>query len=170
MTTSVLESPVDSVLQQDLEELVRILPLDDLKNSTVFITGSTGLIGSQIVKMLACANRLVGTNITILAFARDIKKAEKLFGNLLEHRNFQLVIGDVNDTIRYDKEVDYIIHGASATSSKFFVERPVETITTAIDGTKNILDFARNKHVKGFLYLSSLEVYGIPDKDAGSIK
>ncbi len=170
MITSVLESPVDSVLQQDLEELVRILPLDDLKNSTVFITGSTGLIGSQIVKMLACANRLCDTNIRILAFARDVKKAEKIFGNLLERRNFELIIGDINDTICYDKEVDYIIHGASATSSKYFVERPVETITTAINGTKNILDFARNKHVKGFLYLSSLEVYGIPVKDAGSIK
>lgn len=170
MTTSILESPTDSVLQQDLEELAQTLPLENLKNSTVFITGATGLIGSQIIKMLACANRLSDINIKILAFARNPKKAKALFGNLIEHDAIQLVIGDVSNAVHCDQNVDYIIHGASATSSKFFVEKPVETITTAINGTKNLLDFAKSKQVKAFLYLSSLEVYGIPDKNAMLIK
>ena len=38
----------------------------------------------------------------------------------------------------------------------------METIATAIDGTRNVLELARRCKVKGFLYLSSLEVYGVP--------
>ena len=42
------------VLQEDMEELVNSGCLfDDLKGNTVFVTGATGLIGSQIVKALA---------------------------------------------------------------------------------------------------------------------
>ena len=47
--------------------------------------------------------------------------------------------------------------------SKFFVESPVETIETAIYGTDRLLQFARDKQVSGMVYLSSLEVYGVPD-------
>ena len=32
----------------------------------------------------------------------------------------------------------------------------------ALDGTRNVLELARRSKVKGFLYLSSLEVYGVP--------
>lgn len=60
-------------------------------------------------------------------------------------------------------KIDYIIHGAIATSSKYFVEKPAETIYTALCGTRNVLEFARQKNVKKVVYLSSLEVYGTPD-------
>ena len=36
---------------------------------------------------------------------------------------------------------------------------------TSLNGTKNILEFAKNKNCLGFVYLSSLEVYGITDKE-----
>lgn len=60
--------------------------------------------------------------------------------------------------------VDYIIHGASQTASKEFVDHAVETINTAVMGTRNMLELAREKQVEGFVYLSSMEVYGYPKK------
>ena len=57
------------------------------------------------------------------------------------------------------EHVDYIIHGASATSSKYFVSNPVETILTALRGTKNILEIAREKSIKKngvFVFLRSV--------------
>lgn len=74
--------------------------------------------------------------------------------------NIIICIGDINKAIEVGENIDYIIHGASITSSKSFVNSPVETIMTAIMGTRNILELAKNKSVKGFIYLSSLEVYG----------
>lgn len=160
----------DPIMQEDIEAIARNDFLaKSLKKSSVLVTGATGLIGSQIVKTLACFNRLHNTNIKIYAMARNTKKAEHVFGDLLMRTDITLVIGDVNTPLKLEGDIDYIIHGASATSSKYFVSNPVETIQIAINGTKNILDLAKEKGVRGMVYLSSLEVYGTVDPQAGFI-
>lgn len=169
--SAITESPNDEILQEDMELLVKsgAVPFEMLNNKTVFITGATGLLGSQTVKALACSNRLLGTGIKIRAFARSREKAESVFGELLSRGDVEIVLGDISKEIAYEGQADYIIHGASATSSRYFVSNPVDTILTAIDGTRNMLEFARKKKAAGFLYLSSLEVYGTPSPDAGLI-
>ena len=57
-------------------------------------------------------------------------------------------------------KIDYIIHGACPTASKYFVEHAVETTNIIIAGSKNILELARKKKVSGVVFLSSMEVYG----------
>ncbi|KIR02159.1 hypothetical protein P261_00973 [Lachnospiraceae bacterium TWA4] len=71
----ILESPKNSVIQEDIEELVNQFPhFKKFNDQTILVTGSTGLIGSQIVKTLACFNRLKHTHMTIIAHARNEKK------------------------------------------------------------------------------------------------
>ncbi len=166
----ILESENNKILQEDIEQIVSVLSMDELKDCTVFITGATGLIGSQIVKTLACANRLKNLNITVLALVRSEEKARKVFGELLNRGDVKIVLGDINQKPEVAEKVDYVIHGASPTSSRYFVTNPVETIMTAIDGTKNILEFAKEKAIKGMVYLSSLEVYGVPQTEEGVVK
>lgn len=162
MNSVMIESPYDSILQEDLEYIANSnIPLEELKNHTIFITGATGLIGSQIVKALVCCNRLKGANIKIIALARNDQKVQALFGNLLNHKNLKIVYGDVLSPFTIDENIDYIIHGASITASKEFVIYPVETIKTTLEGTRNILELGKEKKIKGLVYLSSLEVYGV---------
>lgn len=156
----------NKVMQEDIESLVNSeLPVQQLSGRSVLVTGATGLIGSQMVYLLACYNRMRALNVKIIAMVRNEKKAKNLFSHLIDRGDVTLFVADVNETLTLESPVDYIIHGASATSSKYFVSHPVETIHTAIDGTSNILKLAAQKQVKSMVYLSSLEVYGTPEED-----
>ena len=167
----IIESEADPVLQEDLEGIAEgSCPLEVYAGTTILVTGATGLIGSQIVKALACANRKKDLQIRILALARSREKAQKVFGRLLDRGDVVFVQGDVNQELVVEEPVDYIVHGASATSSRYFVTNPVETIRTALDGTRHVLELGQNKQVKGMVYLSSLEVYGVPDGGLNSVK
>ncbi len=157
-----LESQNDIVLQRDIEEIANNMSyqFEKLDNKTIFITGASGLIGSQIVKSLACINRIRHLSIKIVAFVRNIENARNIFENILDKDFFEIVSGDINNNISYNGKIDYIIHTASATDSKYFVSNPVETIDTAILGTRNVLKLAKDNKIKSMVYLSSLEVYG----------
>lgn len=132
------------------------------KNSTILVTGATGLIGSQIVLALLLANEKLELNIKILALVRNREKAEKIFGDNLT-KNIKLVIQDITEPIKTSEKIDFIIHTANGTSSKGFVEQPVETIDSIVFGTKNILEYCRQADIKSIVYLSSMEVYGKTD-------
>lgn len=170
MNPLILESSNDSILQEDLEYIARNnILLEKIKNKCILITGATGMIGSQIVKTLICSNRIKDLNIQVIALARNKKKAEEIFGNLLIYSKLKMYYCDILDPISVNEKIDYIIHGASITSSKDFVNNPVETIKTTLEGTKNILELAKEKNVKGLVYLSSLEIYGVTDSNLESV-
>ena len=171
MSLSRVECPTDPTLQEDLERIAAdpALPVEELRGSAILITGATGLVGSQLVRALACLNRVRHTEITILALVRNPRKAENIYGNLLNRGDINLVTGDITrpeelaDAVKVP--VDYILHGAAVTNSKLMVTKPVETIATAVDGTRSILELARSKQVRSMVYLSSMEVYGHMDTD-----
>lgn len=161
MIHNVLESPADPWLQEDLERLAQCgLPFEAFDGKAILVTGATGLVGSQTVRALAAINRLRRTNIQILAMIRNLRKAQQIFGDLLQRGDIYPVVADLNGEISIPSPVDYIIHCAAVTASKTMVTKPVETIVTAIRGTRSILELAREKHVTAFCYLSSMEVYG----------
>ena len=133
---------------------------EKFQNTTILITGATGFIGTQIVLSLAKASMEYNLNTKIILLVRSKEKAKNIFYEQLKFANIKLLQQDINKKIKYNGNVDYIIHTASNTSSKSFVDTPVETISTTIDGTKNILEFAKVKKVKSIVFLSSMEVYG----------
>lgn len=133
-----------------------------LRNKSILITGATGLIGSTIVHGLVRHNQITENNIKIYIFVRNIEKAYNLFNDYIKEGWIKLIEGDICNIIFLEENIDFIIHGASETASKVFVEKPVETILTALNGTKNILDLAVKKNIKSMVYLSSMEVYGTP--------
>lgn len=155
------------VFREDMEQIYSssAISWQSLKNKTIFITGGTGLIGSTIISALLYAEIKQKLNISVIALVRDLAKAKLQFKAQLECSDaLKFVVGDVREMPEIIESVDYIIHGASPTASRFFVEHPVETALTAIQGTVNLLELGRQKNVEGFVYLSSMEVYGYPVK------
>ncbi len=148
--------------KRDMEKFLGIsFPFEKLNNKTIFITGASGLIGGSLVKFLLEYGDRNDIKIKIIGLCRNKEKAEAILEGFLHRKNVSMIYQDVLKPINVESPIDYIIHGASNTSSRQFVEYPVETITTALMGTKNVLGLARIKNVSGLVYLSSLEVYGI---------
>lgn len=156
----------DSALQQDLERIAQSEQIDweKLRNARILVTGATGLIGGLLVRALVCANEYRGLNLQVLAAVRSIEKAERMLGAFLQG-SLTLAACDILEPVELEGPVDYLIHGASVTSSRDFVEHPVETILTTLKGTEHLLELAREKQVKGMVYLSSMEAYGVVDAE-----
>lgn len=149
---------MDRITAEDMEYIYERVEHDRLDGSRVLISGATGLIGKYLVRFLVryC-------HCTVLAVVRDRKKAHSLWQDLEERMEY--ICSDITELEACDKKVDYMIHGASMTSSRSFTAEPVETIRTSVEGTRRMLEFAGKNPVKGFVFLSSMEVYGAPSTD-----
>lgn len=143
---------------------VEFIPWDRFKDKTVLITGATGLIGYTLVNSLMYANQKMHLNLKVLALVRDWERAQERFKEISDNNALEYILGNVEELPQISQPVDFIIHGASFTDSRSFVKKPVETIKIALKGTGNILELAKQKKVSGIVYLSSMEVYGYPEK------
>lgn len=147
------------MLQRDIQQFVRTFPLGEMmRGARVCITGATGLIGSIMAKCLLALDKDVHLTLPV----RNISKAHQLLPDIVD-------IVETPDLAAWAQQnaefFDYIIHCAAPTSSRFFVEQPVETYRTIHDVTAQLLEMARRNGVRGFVYLSSLEVYGTISDD-----
>ncbi len=147
-------------LQDDINRILenRLL-FDELKESSILITGATGMIGSMMIRVLAEENDANDANIKIIGQVRNEDKARELLGSMVDRLDVQLIC---SETFDFNVDCDYIIHTACPTSSKYFVEHPVETIDASLHSTRNMLTLANKNKVKGMVYLSSMEEYGEP--------
>ena len=131
-------------------------------NKSILITGSTGLIGTNLVFMLLYADVKFDLNLRLILPVRNTEKAKGIFGDCLSR--ITILEYSLGSKLSIDESIDYIVHAASPTSSKFFAEKPLETISSNIEGTRAILDFAAEKNVNKIVFLSTMEVYGFPLK------
>lgn len=134
-----------------------------LAGKSILVTGATGLIGFNLLSALLKIEDENALGMKLIAVIRNEDKAKKLFGDKFNRIRF--VISDIGKKFYINSPIDYIVHAANQTSSKAFVSEPVETIRTALDGTTNMLELAREKKVSSFVFLSSMEVYGTPHTD-----
>ncbi|MFR5876236.1 MAG: NAD-dependent epimerase/dehydratase family protein [Eubacterium sp.] len=162
-----LENKFDPILQEDIEILSdKIHNFNEFSDKTVLITGATGLLGSLLIKSFLCCNRMHNDNIKIIGFAKNENNVKSAFGELLNRDNFKIVYGNIMEPIKIDDDIDYIMHAAGITgNSKNHILHPTVTINTAVLGTHNILELAKEKKISGMVYFSSWEIYGITDPD-----
>ncbi|MDG3142204.1 NAD-dependent epimerase/dehydratase family protein [Streptococcus suis] len=157
----------NQIVQDDLQAIVSATYLDwqQLQGKTVLITGANGMLATYMVYVLAYLNEHHQADICILATARNLEKAKKRFLGLDDVAGFQLLQHDVNVDLVYEGDVDYIIHAASNASPRFILSDPVGIIKANTLGTMNLLEFAKEKSLSNFLFLSTREIYGKAIKD-----
>ena len=158
---------MNTILEQDIELFAQQFALkDELRKKTIAITGATGLLGACMVRCLLKLNSQQNLGLRILAVVRNIEKAEVMFGKQNDVLDFYAYDFSKNEVFNPTEKINFIVHFASPTASKYFVEYPVETMVTVFNGTKKLLDYARTNEIQSVLLASSLEVYGTITNDS----
>ena len=151
----------NEIVTEDLDEIIsENLSWEKLFNSTVVVTGASGILPSYMVETLLYLNEVRNANIIVVGVVRNMAKALNRFAYYDGRRDLILIKQDVCLPFKYDGEVDYVIHAAGQASPKFYGKDPVGTLEGHALGTANFLKFAAEKQVKDFLYFSSCAVYG----------
>ena len=149
-------------IQNDINRIWETyLKNSEISTATFLVTGATGVIGSMICRTLSYLGNKHKLNIKIIALVRNVAKAQKMLADVIAYNNITIIEGDITNPIcNIEETIDYIIHTACPTASSVFLDKPVETILSIVQGTSNVMDIARRCNCKSVVYLSSMEAYG----------
>ncbi|MBR3588769.1 MAG: SDR family oxidoreductase [Clostridia bacterium] len=127
------------------------------KDSVFLVTGGAGFIGSNLCEAIL----KMGYKVRCLDnFSTGKRENIECF---LSNPNFTLIEGDIRDYETCEKAcdgVDYVSNQAAWGSVPRSIEMPLLYEEINIRGTLNMLEAARQKGVKRFVYASSSSVYG----------
>lgn len=147
------------LVEQDIEDILSDKTIDwqSFANKHFLITGGTGLIGQLLCRTLLALDK----NIKITLPSRDKSRIRDIYG---DNPAITAIEADLDKISLNTDAIDYIIHCAAPTRSKFFIENPVETLNAIVNGTQNLLEIAKQQpNLQKFIYLSSMEMYGVID-------
>ena len=126
-------------------------------DSLFLVTGGAGFIGSNLCE-------------TILRLGYKVRCLDDLSTGKQENTelfaanpNYEFIKGDIKDLqtcMKACEGVDYVLNQAAWGSVPRSVEMPLFYCENNIVGTLNMLESARQNHVKKFVYASSSSVYG----------
>ena len=115
-----------------------------------FVTGATGFVGSHVARALAAQ----GADLRLLVrSSSDLRNIQEL--------QAERVIGDLRDTASLKKAVagcDVLFHVAA--DYRLWVRDPDQMYRSNVEGTKAILEAARESRVRRVVYTSSVATMG----------
>lgn len=139
----------------------------------ILVTGGAGFIGSNLIKKLIANFKVTAIDNFDDFYSR--KQKEKNLEPLFNYPNFKFIEGDIltiNDINGIEK-VDTIIHLAAKAGVRPSIANPSQYLQVNTLGTQTLLDYAKKKSIKQFIFGSSSSVYGInneiPWKEDGKL-
>lgn len=124
-----------------------------MEQKRILVTGGAGFLGSHL------CSRLLGDGHKVICLDDFSTGARANVSRLLNHPRFGVIRHDVRFALAI--EVDQIYHLACPASPVHYQRNPVRTIRTAVEGTTNFLNVARETGAR-MLIASTSEVYGDP--------
>lgn len=132
--------------------------LSELGGKTIYITGACGMITTYLSFFLLTLAEKYHLNLFLQC--RNTEKAKKIYSKFLGKNYLNIVNDDFERGYISTIKPNYIIHAASAASTKFFMESPVDVMSPNIVGTWNLLNWAKDINAEKFLFFSSNSIYG----------
>lgn len=153
------------IIEEDLKNIVRDLGADagKLEGKTLLLSGGAGFLGSYFTGVVYFLNQNFRKPCRMIILDNYITGSRSSLIHELESDRIAIQEADVTRPLEVAEPVDFIVHAAGLASPLYYRKYPLQTIDAAILGTRNLLEFARQKRVSSYLSFSSSEVYGDPD-------
>ncbi|MHB1022593.1 MAG: NAD-dependent epimerase/dehydratase family protein [Acidobacteriaceae bacterium] len=150
-------------IAEDLASIVNSpLPWHELSGATILVSGAAGFLPAYMVETILFLNdHILEKPAQVIGLVRNIDRARERFAAYLERNDFALVVQNVSDPLTIPANFDYIIHAASQASPVYYRTDPAGTLSSNVLGTYHLLRAAQQHPVRGFLFFSSGEVYGL---------
>lgn len=157
---------MDSIREEDIHKIISKIPYKECEDQTFLITGANGFLARYMTDTLMYLKRNgYIRRCTVLALCRSKERGESVFEEWLDDQEFHLLVQPVEKEIVYSGKIDYIVHAAGISQTRMFKEYPVDVINAGMIGSYNLLELAKTKQVKSFLFFSSGAAYGDVDID-----
>lgn len=128
------------------------------------VTGGAGFIGSHLVDRLLEEGWRVTVVDNFDPFYEPAIKEQNIAAHL-EHPSYSLYRLDIRDLVGLRAELandyDVIVHLAAKAGVRPSIEDPIAYQEVNVAGTQNMLEFARERGIKQFVFASSSSVYGV---------
>ncbi len=146
----------------DLAHILRhaTAELDELRDKKLFLTGGTGFFGKWLLGGLLFANAELDLNLKLTVLSRNPAAFERKHPLLANKSELSFLSGDVASFFPEHRNFDYILHAAADTVAFTSEVEERERSRTIINGTRQILNLAKNSSARRMLNISSGAVYG----------
>jgi nucleoside-diphosphate-sugar epimerase len=150
------------LLEQDYRDLSQALQKVSgaLKDANIFITGGTGFFGKWLLNSIKVMNDELGANIRATVLSRNPQRFLDSMPHLKNDHFLTFLEGDVRDFSHPQRDYSHFVHAATVGNAPSGSIEPVDMIATVVDGTRNVLEFARKCRPKAILLTSSGAIYG----------
>lgn len=155
---------MNKIVYQDAHNVIKSLGglINEFEGQKILITGHQGFLGSNFVALFSILNEeFLKKKCDVTCMDNNIVELEDQVSECSKH--FNIIKGSgIEDLDSID--FNYIIHCAGIASPTFYRKFPLETIDVNAIGYWNMLNKLSYESLKSFLYFSTSEVYGDPDK------
>lgn len=127
----------------------------------ILVTGGAGFIGSNLIGELLKSFKVTTIDNFDDFYPRKQKELNLSF--LQKNENFSFIEGDIRNTADLEQtlDVDIIIHLAAKAGVRPSIKNPILYQDVNVSGTQTLLEFAKSRNIKQFIFASSSSVYGI---------
>jgi UDP-glucuronate 4-epimerase len=132
----------------------------------LLLTGGAGFIGSNLTKKLLAKGHYHIISIDNFDDFYSRSQKELNIAPFADNPNFKFMEGDIRYVSDLDKigDVDVIAHIAAKAGVRPSIKNPILYQEVNVGGTQNLLEFAKERSIKQFVFASSSSVYGVNEQ------